>query len=152
MNSKVVKIEPKTYQGQVTGHTITLENGTNGYLDDKRSDKDIREGEIVEYLIVVKNNKRGEPYNLLTLKRLVTTASNTTGTVTAPPAPQPAAFVPPAQFGDLNQLKYAALVPVARIIMDGIIAGKIENNVAEFREWYNALTDDIFSSIDELKG
>ena len=33
MNSKVVKIEPKTYQGKVTGHTITLENGTSGYLD-----------------------------------------------------------------------------------------------------------------------
>jgi hypothetical protein len=36
--------------------------------------------------------------------------------------------------------------------MDGIIAGKIESNTKDFREWYNVLTDDIFSSIDELKG
>ncbi len=152
MNSKVVKIEPKTYQGKVTGHTIILENGTSGYLDDKGSDKNIKEGEIVEYLSVAKQNKNGGTYNLLTLKRLVTTANNTTGTVTAPPAPQPAAFVPPAQHGDLNQLKYASLVPVAKIVMDGIIAGKIENTVANFREWFNALTDDIYASIEELKG
>jgi hypothetical protein len=152
MNSKVVRVEPKTYQDKVTGHIITLENGTSGYLDDKGSDKDIKEGEIVEYEGVQKQNKKGGTYTLLTLKRLVTTANNTTGTVTAPPAPQPVSFVPPVQHGNLDALKVETLVPIARIIMDGIIAGKIESNTKDFREWYNVLTDDIFSSIDELKG
>ena len=150
MNSKVVKIEARTFQGKVTGHTVTLENGTSGYLDDKGSDKDIREGEIVEYTSETKQNKKGGTYTLLTLKRLVTA-----GTVTTPP-PAPGVPIPapvPASLStDLDRLKYDCLVPVARIIMDGVISGKIENNPKEFKEWFNALTDDIYASIDELKG
>ena len=150
MNSKVTKIESRTFQGKVTGHTVTLENGTSGYLDDKGSDKDIREGEIVEYTSETKQNKKGGTYTLLTLKRLVTTATVTTPPP-APGAPTPAP-VPAALSSNMDKLKYDCLVPVARIIMDGVIGGKIENNIKEFREWYNALTDDIFASIDELKG
>jgi len=150
MNSRVVKIEPKTYQGKVTGHIITLENGTGGYLDDKNSDNDIREGEIVEYSSEVKQNKKGGTYNLLTLKRLVTTAT-AVGQV-PPPAPPAPAPVPASLSKELDRLKYDCLVPVAKIIMDGIIGGKIEPNASEFKEWFKVITDDIFASIDELKG
>jgi hypothetical protein len=79
MSTKVKSITPKTYEGKVTGHTIVLEDGIQGYLDDKGSDKDIKVGEDVIYILVVKQNKQGKDYNLLTLKR--------TQSATSTPAP-----------------------------------------------------------------
>jgi hypothetical protein len=70
MSTKVKNIEEKSFQGKVTGHIITLEDNTVGYLDDKNSDKVIV-GDNVDCTLTVKKNKRGTDYNLLTLKRVV---------------------------------------------------------------------------------
>jgi hypothetical protein len=70
MSTKVKSITPKTYEGKVTGYSIVLEDGVQGYLDDKGSDKDIKAGEDVIYILAVKKNKKGTDYNLLTLKRV----------------------------------------------------------------------------------
>jgi hypothetical protein len=82
MSTKVKSITPKTYEGKVTGYSIILENGTEGYLDDKGSDKELKPGDNVEFILVVKQNKKGKDYNLLTLKRVsqsvTPTASPTT--------------------------------------------------------------------------
>lgn len=145
--SKVTKVEEKTYQGKVTGHSIELSDGVKGYLDDKGSDKDIKEGETVDYLVSVKQNKKGENYNLLTLKR-----AGTAQTPALPKGDTPHATVPPELQGGLNALKIEMLVPIARIVMDGVISGKIESSLKEYREWYNGIVDDVFASIDEIKG
>jgi len=72
MKTKIKTIEPKTYQGKVTGYKVTLENGEEGYLDDKSSDEGLKAGEMVDYSVVVKQNKTTKKdYNLFTLKRFV---------------------------------------------------------------------------------
>ena len=66
---KITKLEEKTYQGKVTGHSVTLDDGTVGYLDDKNSDK-VAVNDEVSCTVEVKQNKKGGNYNLLTLRKV----------------------------------------------------------------------------------
>lgn len=66
--TKITKYEPNTYQGKITGYSVELSDGTKGYLDDKASDRGLRQGDDVTVHVDVKQNKKGDNYNLLTLK------------------------------------------------------------------------------------
>jgi hypothetical protein len=70
MKTTIKTIEAKTYQGKVTGHSVTLDNGVTGYLNDKGSSSELKQGETVDYVLEVKKNKQGKDYNLLTLNRV----------------------------------------------------------------------------------
>lgn len=138
MSTKIKSITPKTFQGKVTGYNITLTDGTTGYLADKASDKDLKEGEEVNYTTEVKQNKQGGNYNLLTVKRGSTGSSSNT------PAPQPHApkTINTAQMKHENRLKCMELAHEA------YVAGKLDNADAQqhAREWV-ALADDLTDGI-----
>lgn len=146
--SKIKIIEPKTFQGRVTGHLIELDNGTKGYLDDKGSDK-VNVGDEVECIITTKNNQKGEPYKLLTLKKSLVRAQ--------PPSPIQTWTTPtdkPVNLGvdSWQKMKYDTRIPIAKIIMDAMIAGKLETSMEEFSTWFNAITAELDASINEIQG
>lgn len=65
----ITSITPKTYDGKITGYSVVLSDGVNGYLDDKASDKDLKQGEQVTYTSANKTNKKGGTYILLSIRR-----------------------------------------------------------------------------------
>ena len=140
---KITKLEEKTYQGKVTGHSVTLDDGTNGYLDDKGSDT-VVVGDEVSCTLEVKQNKKGGNYNLLTLKRV-------TGTTPAP-APQ---SVPVAQVGmprpvsqaGIVQLKAQAASDAMGFVKDFFVADKITYD--KFKDYFVELKGYLFDAIDE---
>jgi hypothetical protein len=146
--SKVTIIEPKTYQGKVTGHSIVLENGTKGYLDDKGSDKDIAVGETVEFTITVKQNKKGENYNLLTLKRAstVTVPASLTPTLTTPPKPLSVNLYP----ADIFDYKCEGIFKSMELVMKAVYEDKI--NFADVVADFNTIKGAVLGAIDEITG
>ena len=144
---KITKIEDKTFQGKVTGHTVTLADGTTGYLADKTSDN-VRVGDDVTCTVEVKKNKKGEDYNLLTLKFI-----QSSGTPTPTPAPQ-GKIVPPntsaiSTVKSFAEMKFEGRLVCIKLAVECILQGRMERKEATeaFSEWVSVLD----ASIDELK-
>src|SRR5574343_1604151 len=80
MRTKVKSFETKEYNGKKS-YTVTLENGVSGYLNAQGSDN-IGEGNEVDYTLEVKKNKKGQDYNLLTVKLVPANVQNSVQTET----------------------------------------------------------------------
>jgi len=134
--TKITNIEDKTYQGKVTGHIITLADGTTGYLADKVSDS-VVVGDDVSCLLEVKKNKQGGEYNLLTLKKIQQGAPDQ--------PPRPAIHVGAGK--SKQELKCDASIQVFIRLMDEVKAGKMGTSViaSELREF----SQYIWAEIDE---
>jgi hypothetical protein len=149
MSTKVKSITPKTYEGKVTGHTIVLEDGTQGYLDDKGSAKELKVGEDVIYILVVKQNKQGKDYNLLTLKR-------TQSATSTPPAPAKeekkdsifknafSASSPQTKEG----YKVQAAIEATRFVFDAFSAERIDGE--QIKEFQRKAVTILWDEIDEI--
>lgn len=141
--SKITKIEDVTYQGKVTGHLVFLEDNTNGYLDDKNSDN-LTVGDIADYTLAVKKNKRGGEYNLLTLKRAVTSA-----TVTDTPPPKGHSPIPNITLfqekvkGVLKSME----LTIQAVCEDKINFDKVKENFKEINVYVQDAIDEIASEI-----
>jgi len=123
IKTKIKTIEPKTYQGKVTGYLLVLENGIQGYLNDKGSDSGLSAGSDVEYTLEVKKNKKtGADYNLLTVKFA---QALTTGTPTPSPAPPPTKGTNTPYSPSVEQFKAKASFEAMRFVIDTLIADKI---------------------------
>jgi len=138
---KITKLEPKTYQGKVTGHSVTLDDGTVGYLNDKDSDK-VAVNDDVSCTVEVKKNKKGDNYNLLTLRKV-------TGT---PPASQPqlqaqASIPRPVSQAGIVQLKAQAASDAMGFVKDFFVADKITYD--KFKDYFIELKGYLFDAIDE---
>jgi hypothetical protein len=138
---KITKLEEKTFGGKVTGHTVTLDNGVVGYLNDKDSDK-VAQNDEVSYTIEVKQNKKGGNYNLLTLKR----ATGTTPPPPPPLPPPPNTPRPVSQAG-IVQLKAQAASDAMRYVKDFFVADKITYD--KFKDYFVELKGYLFDAIDE---
>ena len=164
MSTKIKSIESKSFTNNSTGktsvsHTVVLEDGVSGYLDDKSSDKDLKQGETVNYLIEVKQNKKGGNYNLLTIKR--------DGTATMPlsvPAPQvstggalipqqPSQIAPPSLGVYLPSMTKEDWMCRAAIDAYGFMIGAIGNDKLDWpqvKERYETGRDLLWRDIDEV--
>jgi len=135
--------DPKTKVPSTTSLSVEFENGDKGYFKLlKGVEHPFVAGAQVTYEIA---KVEGRNYSVVTLP-------------TATPKPQESpkeeskrVIVPPELAKDLAQMKYNVLIPVAQIVMEAVKAGKIEADLVTFREWYNGIMDDIYSSIDDLK-
>ena len=127
--TKITKIEPKTYQGKISGYKIELSDGTFGYLDDKASDKGLRQGDDVTVQTEQKVNKKGEPYNLFTLKLAGSFTPTPTPTFTPTPAAQPSIHIPektPLSVNSKIDHKVQAAIKAMEFCMDTFAAEKLE--------------------------
>ena len=144
--TKIKTLTEKTYEGKVTGHSVVLEDGTTGYLNDKGSDTVIV-GDEVACTLEVKKNKKGGDYNLLTLKKV---ASGTA----APQQPKAPSTIPPSQrpydkaVKSITEMKFEARLDVIELIARLLIAGKIER--AESKEYFVEWVGMVDSAIDEI--
>ena len=152
MSTKVKSITPKTYEGKVTGYSIVLENGTEGYLDDKGSDKELKVGESVDFTLVVKKNKKGNDYNLLTLKR----AGYTPPIITPSPANEVSRHLHEdvvllkADAPEILKLKAGASIKALEFVVNAFIADRITYD--KIKDYYTELKGYLFDSIDESTG
>jgi len=147
IKTKIKVIEPKTYQGKVTGHLLTLDNGVVGYLNDKESDTDLKEGNDIEYTLEVKKNKKGGDYNLLTIKLVSQDAT--------PPGTEATETLIPPSFKKFNasksitDMKYEGRVYCLKLAVRAFLAGKLERKEVggTFIEWVGIMD----TAIDEIK-
>jgi hypothetical protein len=143
----ITKIEEKTYQGKVTGHAITLSDGTTGYLDDKNSTTGLRMGDSVTFTSVDKTNKKGGPYKLLTLTLQGQEAVAPPALIT-PPIPRPQIHVGTGK--SPQELKAEASTRIAEIAFKAVFDDKISSaEAAENHKFYTRL---VWSDIDEVFG
>jgi len=148
--SIVKEAKVSDYQGKKS-YTATFEDGVTGYYDVKQCGE-LKQGDRVEYSTEEKTNKKGGKYNLLTVTKTTGESkpapSNTTSVATLT---KPQSNLPEGKISDWQALKYETRVPIAKLIMDAVIAGKIETSQDEFKSWYNALTAQVDASIDEIR-
>ena len=150
--TKITKIEDKTYQGKVTGHIITLADGTNGYLTDKVSDN-VKVDDDVFCTTEVRKNSKGGEYNLLTLRLAQQTAVQSTPQ-SAQPVTTPASIpdsTRPSDWGakTIPQMKFEARLDVIELVTRLLLGGKIE--IKEAKEYYNEWVVMVDTTIDEIK-
>lgn len=134
MTTTIKSIEPKTYQGKVTGYSITLENGVVGYLDDKASSSDLKAGESVDYSSVVKQNKKGGNYNLLTLNRVFPGQSQAPAQSAPTPTPSPADvkfITPPSAKVDVMKWKFDSRMQLCELTHKLILEGTLSDSEAK---------------------
>jgi hypothetical protein len=130
--AKITNIETKTFTNKADGktstsHIVTVDTGQTGYLSDKDSDKDLKVGESVTVSVEVKKNKKGEDYNLLTLKR-----GNSSSPAQTPSSPPPSSGCGCSTAPDLQEMKYTARMRIIEIALkDGLLAGKLNEEDAK---------------------
>lgn len=138
MKTKVKEIAEKTYQGKVTGHSVTLENGVTGYLNDKGSDT-VSVGSEVDYTLEVKKNKQGKDYNLLTLKLVSETPQKGSEPETK--------SMPTKVTTSTSSLKAQASVKAMEFLINAFIADKVAWN--EIQPKFKELAGYLNDAIDE---
>ena len=133
-------LEGKEWDGKMK-YTVTLADGTVGYLQDE-SDTGLKEGDAVTAEIKVYTAKKtGNKSNLITLKKSVATQ----GTPQQSSASIPSGTSIPT---GLSGLKYDARMKCMQLAHDTYLAGKLDDNEAKnhCREWVvlaDALIDDL---------
>jgi len=147
MRTKVKSFETKEYNGKKS-YTVTLENGVSGYLNAQGSDT-IGEGNEVDYTLEVKKNKKGQDYNLLTVKLASNNAQNSVRTETPPPPPPPPTNVKISPDFILSQ-KTIIVCEVIRCVFDAYMKDKLDN--LEIKGQINELANEVFSIFNEFKG
>lgn len=145
----ITKLEQKTFEGKPSGFKVTLSDGATGNLQEKESDKGLREGDVVIVTLIPYTSKKGVTSNLLGLKRIV-------GTTTIPNAPQQSA--PPQQaYGQLKpstttsadtlQIKANASIKAMEFVINCFIADKI--NWDKIQPYYKEILGYLNDGIDE---
>ena len=138
MRTRVKTFETKEYNGKKS-YTVTLENGVSGYLNAQGSDT-IGEGNEVDYTLEVKKNKKGQDYNLLTVKLVSANAQNSVQTETK--ATPTKVQVPTTA---LQTLKAQSVVKAMEFMIGCFIADKItwDQIQPKFKELTGYLIDGI---------
>lgn len=152
--AKIIKLEQKTYQGKPSGFKVTLDDGTNGNLQEKESDKGLREGDEVVVTLIPYTSKAGVQSNLLGL-RMVKPVGTTNPALTATqPQSQAKPFQVPSTAGvrdakSITEMRFEGRLVCFKLAIECVLQGKVEfpDVKTYFNEWV-ALMD---TTIDELK-
>jgi hypothetical protein len=147
MRTKIKTMEPKTYQNKPNGFKIVLEDGTEGNLVEKDSDKGLRVGDTVEATITDYVSKsKGTHSNLITLKLISESVQNPvqTETKTTPPVGIP-------QSNDMvKKIKSEAAIRMMERAMDLFVKEDLDWDKMQERQEY--VTRLVWGEIDEIYG
>jgi hypothetical protein len=152
---KTITSKDFTKDGKTTTSiTVTLANDVTGYLNDKGSSSDLKQGESVDYTLEVKQNKQGKDYNLLTLNRV---SSSTQGEKAPQNAPQEAqnAFKTPSTEGvqsarTVDEMKFEGRKLCLKLSVSCFLAGKFEG-ITQVKEHFLDWVEAMDASIDDIK-
>lgn len=151
---KTITSKDFTKDGKTTTSiTVTLANDVTGYLNDKGSSSDLKQGESVDYTLEVKKNKQGKDYNLLTLNRVSSSTQEEKAPQNAPqeaPLPPEKKFIaPPHAKVDIIDMKFKSRMLICELTHKCILENKLSDAEAKLHlvAWVNEmdnLIDGIF--------
>ena len=150
--TKITKLEQKTYQGKPQGFKVYFDDGRNGNLQEKESDKGLREGDEVFVTEIPYTSKAGVASTLYGVH--LTNGGKTPAQSFNPTGGQKPILNPPQIHVGAGKSKEEVKAEAAtRMIMpfvDAFLDGKIESGEIaikhkEFVNLLNSEIDDIYS-------
>ena len=142
--AKLVKLEQKTFEGKPSGFKITLDDGRTGNLQEKESDKGLREGDNVTVTEIPYTSKAGKTSTLYGLRLNTTPASGPQNAPTPAPA---SSKTPSATPLSVNPVKANATIEAMRFCIDAFIADKITWD--KIKDYHKEITGYLNDAIDE---
>jgi hypothetical protein len=134
----ITKIEQQMKDGKPNGYKVNLSEGTFGYLVEKDSDKDLKDGEEVTFTA---ETPTGKSYKKLTIKRANSQSSSNT-----PPPLRPQIHVGTGK--SKEELKADAAIRMAEVVIEAFFNDKVEAaNVEPRTREYTKL---LLTEIDEI--
>jgi hypothetical protein len=145
--SKITALTPKTYQGKPSGFTVTFEDGRNGNLEEKQSDKGLRVSDEVVVTEIPYTSKAGKQSTLYGVRLMQQSAAQSTSTTTppiVPPKPQIHVGTPKS----IQELKEDAAIRSMGFVIDCFIHDKFEwQSITEsFKAVYSLVKSEIDDS------
>ena len=144
--AKLVKLEQKTFEGKPSGFKITLDDNRTGNLQEKESDKGLREGDDVIVTEIPYTSKAGNTSTLYGLKlnrggqQPVSPPQNTSS-----PKPSNTPSVAPSS---LATLKANATIKAMEYIVDCFIADKL--TFEQIQPKHKELSGYLYDAIDDI--
>lgn len=134
----ITKLEQQFKDGKPSGYKVNLANGTFGYLNEKESDKGLKEGDAVTFTAVTPD---GKSYKKLTLKKAQGASEAQPVSNNSPKASNPL----PINAGQIKVLKADASIKALEFVMDAFKSERIDwTQVREKQaECANILWDEI---------
>jgi len=140
----ITKLEQKTYQGKPQGFKVTLSDGRNGNLNEKESDKGLREGDTVTVTEILYTSKAGVVSILYGIK--LGQGSATSPASSTPQPQRPAIHVGAGKTKE--ELKADAAISMASACLQAVKEDKLDfGQVAEKQRFMTKL---LWEEIDEI--
>jgi hypothetical protein len=145
--TKISVLEQKTFEGKPSGFKVTLDDGRNGNLQEKESDKNLRVGDEVVVKEIPYTSKAGKTSTLYGL-RLSQSAPTTPPTPSQAPSPTPRPSIHVGSGKSKEELKAEAAIRIAEVCIQAYYGGKLESaQIAVDQKEFTAL---LWSEIDEI--
>jgi hypothetical protein len=145
--AKLIKLEQKTFEGKPSGFKITLDDNRTGNLQEKESDKELREGDEVFVTEIPYTSKAGKTSTLYGLRLNRNPSQSQLASAphqsTVPPPSNKPSIAP----SSLGALKATATTEAMRFIVDCFIADKFRWD--QIKEKHKELTVYLNDAIDE---
>ena len=144
----ITKIYVNDFKGKKS-YKFTLSDGITGYVDAKDAEK-FREGDSITYSKEVKQNKKGEDYNMLTVSMAGGTTQSQPSTIPIPARPTLPVNIPgvPSSKADLRaKVPFHAMDKVIQLIVGGKLP--LEKVQSTHKELCTYLYDEIESCLGE---
>jgi hypothetical protein len=146
--SKITNLEQKTFNNKPSGFKVTLDDGRSGNLEEKQSDKGLRNGDEVVVTEIPYTSKAGNKSTLYGLRLVGSTQSQSFAPTTAQQPSKPQIHVGAGKSKEeMKSLAAIELIkPFIGLFLDGKIeSGEIAIKHKEFLALLSSEIDDIYS-------
>jgi hypothetical protein len=142
--TKITKLVAKTFDGKPSGFTVTFDDNRTGNLQEKESDKGLREGDTVTVKEIPYTSKAGKTSTLYGV-RLVQQNSNPQQN-TPPPTSNKPSLIPTG--GSIQEQKSHAAISAMEFIVNAVVEGKLD--WPQLAEKQREATQILWNEIDEI--
>lgn len=144
--TKITKLVAKTFNDKPSGFTVTLSDGRTGNLQEKESDKGLREGDEVIVNEIPYTSKAGKASTLYGLRM----AANSAGSTPTPPQSQSQPAIKAPHTVNIAQMKFDSRIKCLELANAAYLAGKLTDQEAKehVQAWVamaDGLIDEIFT-------
>ena len=147
--AKLIKLEQKTFEGKPSGFKITLDDNRTGNLQEKESDKGLREGDDVIVTEIPYTSKAGKTSTLYGLR--LNLSPTHAPQSTPPPAPLNKPSVPNTSIlvgKTIEEQKVTAAISAMEFVIGAITNG--ETDWPKMPELQRHATQLLWDEIDEV--
>jgi len=141
----ITKIEQQFKEGKASGWKINLADGTWGYLDEKNSDKGLRDGDSVNYTTVT---PEGKSYKKISARLVQNNAGSQPQSQSQPSHQSSAPTKVPLSGSEIKSHKVEASIKALGFVIDAYNADKIQWTEVATKQ--KECTNILFADIDEI--